>query len=271
MRVSVMLAIGLTAAFVFVFAPACGTRLLVADDPASGADGGGSDGGVTEASSSDGQGAFTDGGGGDQVFPFAMTFESGLFGATGANQPTAAGELVGPGTALFGSRSAVMGDVSSVTPLTRSFPPQAEVYVSFYVRLDTATTGSMFQLRGLSGTTETVLVEIAPVLAGRTGVWLLVPGGSPPTTSIGELPLATIARIGVHYTHSATPSLQVSFDGAMGAGASFPIVTGWTNLPERGRPSSVVLGNLGESGAPNVKVVVDEIYGRADAYAAASR
>ncbi len=189
-------------------------------------------------------------------FPFSMTFEDGIYGALGANEPTLAG--ANTATPLFGAVSASV-EIGTPATITRSFPPQNNVYISFYLRIDGSEGGGdLFRLVGTRGTIATVRAQSE---AGAFGLTAVVEPGT--NLQIGTLSRDARLRIGVKSVLNGDQNAIEIFAGA--PGATFATI-GYASA-SAGPASAVVLGNLDGAG---LTASFDDVHGQAKAFASPS-
>ncbi|MBX3203839.1 MAG: hypothetical protein KF764_02160 [Labilithrix sp.] len=191
--------------------------------------------------------------------PFAMTFEQTLFGPDGANEPTSARRATRP---IFGLGSAEVPS-NLTTTITRRFPPQDSLYVSFYVRFGTAGGRTVFARLIGSGAT---LVELE-ARPGEPGLSYVVSAhftsGAGQTFTLGNLGAGGIYRFG--FKSVLIPGTGPALEVFLGTGSLTAEAYGQASL-DQGTPIAIEVGNLG-AGSQGLALVFDDVLGERDGFA----
>ncbi|MBX3213493.1 MAG: hypothetical protein KF850_15755 [Labilithrix sp.] len=190
-------------------------------------------------------------------FPFTMTFEGALFGPNGANEPTTARRAE---TAIFGAWSAKVL-ASQTSGIARTFPPQAALFLSFYVRFGTSPGSSV--IARLEDGQGGPVGEVFATLASATDTVRLQARGAGAEAPFGETATNVPYRLGLYAikTEAGVTLRAYGATSTFGAGSELQIAG---DAAKR-----IVLGNL--SAATGLDVTFDDVSGNAGAFAPPSQ
>ncbi|MBX3261127.1 MAG: hypothetical protein KF782_15695 [Labilithrix sp.] len=190
--------------------------------------------------------------------PFSMTFEQTLVGPDGANQPTTATFAERP---IIDGGSAKVDTAASPTLITRTFPEQARLFVSFYVRFDGPLSGSLTFAR-LGGSAGDTLIELKASATNPSRLILSaqVPGETIP---LGEVAADKPWRFGLQAIRTGASNQLVVGVAILATDFGDPYTTQVTTS----LPSKIELGSFYPLPSTSVAVVFDDVLGRTDDFA----
>ncbi|MCW5833383.1 MAG: hypothetical protein KIS78_13355 [Labilithrix sp.] len=188
--------------------------------------------------------------------PFSMTFEQTLVGPDGANQPTTATFAERP---IIDGGSAKVDTAEPLTVITRTFPEQDQLFVSFYVRFDGTFMDPLTFARLRNSAGDTVIeLKAAVADAATLNLSAQVPGM---TISLGRVASGKPWRLGLRAVRTgASNELEVGV-AILAVDFGNPHTAQVTTRP----PSRIELGSFLPSAS--IPVVFDDVLGRTDDFA----